>query len=239
MIEREDLNLVTEIYTNDPFERENAIHNCNYVSKCLKYSTDRSFWLELGLGHGVVLQRMSRHFKSMLVLDGSSELVERYTGLYPNVQVELKYFEDFTSDSKFRNIGMGFILEHVDDPAAILNRYRKMLADGGHIFVGVPTASSLHRLLARHGGLLADIRMMSETDRRLGHKRFLTYEDWMEMFRREDFRVERAEGLYLKPLTTTQLETANLDHRVYEALGEIATGLPQISNACFFLLGNE
>ncbi len=239
MVPREDLDLVTEIYANDPFELENAIHDGNYVSKCMRYAEDRSSWLELGLGRGIVLQRLSKSFRSVRVLDGSPLLVERYSGMYPNVAITLSFFEDYITDERFMNIGMGFILEHVDDPAVILERFRKMLMPGGRIFVGVPSASSLHRLLAVEAGLLGDLRAMSDTDRRFGHKRFFTHDDWMALFQNLRMRVIRAEGLYLKPFSTGQLQNLDLAKPVYQALGAVATDLPQISNACFYLLGNE
>jgi 2-polyprenyl-3-methyl-5-hydroxy-6-metoxy-1,4-benzoquinol methylase len=239
MVPREDLDLVTEIYSNDPFEVENAIHGGNYVSKCMQYAEDRSSWLELGLGRGIVLQHLSQNFRSVRVLDGSPLLVERYSGMYPNVDITLSFFEDYSVDEQFMNIGMGFILEHVDDPAVILQRFRKMLMPGGRIFVGVPSASSLHRLLAVDAGLLGDLRAMSDSDRRFGHKRFFTHQDWMALFQDLKMRVVRAEGLYLKPFSTGQIQSLNLPKPVYRALGALATDLPQISNACFYLLANE
>jgi 2-polyprenyl-3-methyl-5-hydroxy-6-metoxy-1,4-benzoquinol methylase len=236
---REDLDLVTEIYTNDPYEVENVIHSGNYVSKCLRYAQDRSSWLELGLGRGIVLQQLSESFRSVHALDGSPLLVDRYSGVYPNVNITLTFFEDFTSSEQFMNIGMGFILEHVADPAVILGKFRKMLMPGGMIFVGVPSASSLHRLLAAEAGLLTDLRTMSDADQRFGHKRYFTHDDWMILFQKVGLRVVRAEGLYLKPFSTGQLQNLNLAKPVYQALGTLAAGFPQISNACFYLLANE
>jgi hypothetical protein len=239
MVSREDLDLVTEIYANDPFEVENAIHDGNYVSKCMRYPEDRSSWLELGLGRGIVLQRLSQSFRSVRVLDGSPLLVERYSGMYPNVAITLSFFEDYSTNERFMNIGMGFILEHVDNPAVILERFRKMLMPGGRIFVGVPNASSLHRLLAVEAGLSGDLRARSDSDRRFGHKRFFIHNDWMALFRNLRMRIVRAEGLYLKLFSTGQLQSLNLAKPLYHALGAVANHLPHISNACFYLLANE
>lgn len=238
-MERENLDLVTEIYSNDPFERENNISVAEYVKRCIRYANGRQFWLELGLGGGHCLRQLSGSMESILVLDGSPVLVDRYNGSMPNVTIELTYFEDFATDRKFNNIGMGFVLEHVDDPALILEKYRGMLAEGGTIFAGVPSASSLHRLLANSAGLLPDIRVLSDADRRFGHKRFFTHDEWMDLFARVGLRVQHAEGLYLKPLTTAQLELLNLDPRIYQAFADVAKDLPQIANTCFYALKND
>src|SRR5215471_12116044 len=209
-MERENLNSVTEIYSNDPFERENEIHCSNYVTKCVQYAGHCDSWLELGLGSGVVIQRLSEKFQHVSVLDGAPVLVRQYTGKYPNVDIILTYFEDFETSERFRSIGMGFILEHVDDPAIILEKYSSLLLPGGRLFVGVPAASSIHRLLAVRAGLLDDIRTMSETDRRFGHKRYFTFNDWIKLFDAVGLKVLRAEGLYLKPFTTQQIESLSL-----------------------------
>ncbi|GIV30222.1 MAG: hypothetical protein KatS3mg028_1288 [Bacteroidia bacterium] len=43
-----------------------------------------------------------------------------------NIFYHLEYFEDFNFDKQFDRIEMGFILEHVDDPLFILNKYKKI-----------------------------------------------------------------------------------------------------------------
>ncbi len=238
-MERENLDSVSDIYSNDPFERENEIHCSNYVAKCVQYAEQRKSWLELGLGSGVVLQQLSEAFQDVRVLDGSPALVSRYAGKHPNVDIVFTYFEDYQTSERFSSIGMGFVLEHVNDPMTILTKYKKLLAPDGRFFIGVPAASSIHRLLAARAGLLSDIRAMSETDRRFGHKRYFTFDDWVELFNNAGLKVLKAEGLYLKPFSTLQMESLLLGPSIYEALGSLATELPQVSNACFFMLGNE
>ena len=233
---REDLDLYAEIYTNDPYERENILTDTDYAERCVRLATAPRRWLELGLGRGARLRRISENSESVLALDGSPEIVSRHQGQYPNVRIELTYFEDFETTERFQNIGMGFILEHVDDPRALLRKYRGMLAEGGSIFAAVPNASSLHRLLGHRAGFLPDLHLLSANDQRFGHKRFLTCAEWRAVFESEGLRIDRVEGLYLKPFTTTQMEKLELDPQVYRALLDIGRELPEIANSCLFVL---
>ena len=238
MTRNENLDLYIDIYKHDPFFHENEMMLDNFSSRCIKYSVNKKNFLELGIGHGITLDKLSKYFSKITVLEGSSKLIKQYQGKYDNVEIHETYFELFETTKRFDNIGMGFILEHVDDPGLLLNKYRSFLTDNGSIFIGVPSASSLHRILGVKAGILADLRQLSEVDISFGHKRYLRYQDWVEIFKKEKFRVVRAEGLYLKPLTTGQLKSLNLNPKIFNALVEIAIDYPEISNSLFFEVKN-
>src|SRR2546425_2819002 len=83
--------------------------------------------LDLGLGHGYSTEYFAKHFLRYKVIECSGEIIQRFRDRFGISKVDIAqgYFEDFDTDESFDNIGMGFILEHVDDPAAILCRYRQ------------------------------------------------------------------------------------------------------------------
>jgi trans-aconitate methyltransferase len=234
-----DLDRYLNAYASNPFQLENEMMLYNYARRCIKYAFARDQYLELGIGHGITLTELSRHFSRVVVLEGASALVEKHRSMYANVEIIETYFEIFQTTDRYDHVGMGFVLEHVDDPVALLDRFRAFLTKNGSIFIGVPSASSLHRILAHKAGLLDDVRRLSETDRSFGHKRFLTYQDWIALLRRERFRIVRAEGLYLKPFSTAQIESLNLESGVFDALVDIAASYPEISNAVFIEVRNE
>ena len=234
-----NLDNYVDTYDNDPFLHENEMMLEQYVSRCIQYRVSNENYLELGIGHGITLDKLSRHFSHITVLEGSPKMVAEYADKYTNVDIHEIFFEDYNTKKKYDNIGMGFVLEHVDDPVILLKRYRNFLTERGSIFIGVPSASSLHRILAVKAGMLDDIQKMSETDIRFGHKRFLTFNDWVAMLRSEGFAIVRAEGLFLKPFTTSQLNSLNLDQRIFDALAGMAREYPQISNTIFLEVKNE
>jgi len=128
-------------------------------------------------------------------------------------------------------IEMGFILEHVDDPDEVLTRYRGFLRAGGNLFMAVPNAKSLHRLIGHRAGLLDDMYRLSEDDLQLGHKRYFDCTAFTQLALRCGLKVVSIEGLFLKPFTTNQLASLNLDAEIWQALYNIGGPFPEISNA--------
>lgn len=233
----ENLNQYVETYTKDPFEKENSMMLSRFVSLCISNLVEDDTFLELGIGHGITLSELVKKIKNVTVLEGSSKLISQYQNMYDNVDIVEVYFEKYNTSKKFNNIGMGFVLEHVDDPIQILKQYKPFLTDKGSIFIGVPSASSLHRSLALNAGMIDDIRVLSDADIKFGHKRFFTYDDWCNVIKSAGLRVKNAHGLYLKPFTTDQIASLNLDSKIIEGLSDIALLYPEIANTLYFEVG--
>lgn len=229
---KHDLN----VYGNDPYEKENLLSMLNYVHFIGKYCLDKESFLELGIGHSKTVELLSAKFDNVTVLDGERKLVDKYKEKYPHVNFIETYFENFQSDKIYKNIGMGFILEHVQNPELIIRKYSNLLDVNGRVFISVPNANSLHRVLANKSGILNDVKALSETDIKLGHLRFLTYLEWVDMFEKCNMEIEASHGLFLKPFTTQQIEMLNLGHALYDSLGSVAHCFPEISNSCFFVV---
>lgn len=229
----EDLNQYLDTYSNDPFHDENQRGLKRYVNCCINNSIGNDNYLELGIGHGVTLARLSRHFNRIVVLEGASSLVKDYQDKYHNVEIIETYFEKFSTLEKFDNIGMGFILEHVDDPGAVLQRFAQFLSATGRVFIGVPSASSMHRLIAQQAGLLDDLRQLSDTDIAFGHKRLWTCADWKNLLETQGYKLEKIQGISFKPFSTGQLQSLNLTPEIIEAMDDFCITYPELANALF------
>lgn len=238
---KNNLNIIHDlsVYENDPYEKENLLSMSNYVNLIDECSFDKSSFLELGIGHSKTIELLSQKFTNVTVLDGEEKLINKYKKIYPNINFEKIYFEEFETTRRYKNIGMGFVLEHVNAPEEILNKYSKLLDKNGKIFISVPNANSLHRIIANKAGLLDDMKILSETDKRYGHLRFLTYFEWVDLFKRCNMEIEVSYGLFLKPFTTQQIHLLGLDSNIYNSLGTTAHIFPEISNSCFFILKNK
>lgn len=186
--------------------------------------------LELGLGHGLTTQRFSQHFSRHLVLDGSGSVIEQFRNHYPDTDAEVleTYFEDFETDERFDVIVMGFILEHVADPGLILRKFRHLLKPGGRCFVSVPNAESLHRRFGHAAGLLDDVMTLGKGDQELGHVRLYSSITLDRELRDAAYRVVRTEGVFLKPFTTSQLQSLHLDPVILEAMCAVGVAYPEL-----------
>ncbi|SES89269.1 2-polyprenyl-3-methyl-5-hydroxy-6-metoxy-1,4-benzoquinol methylase [Nitrosospira multiformis] len=189
--------------------------------------------LELGLGHGYSTEYFAKTFQRYQVVEGSQEMIDRFRKRFAieGVDIAQGYFEDFETDERFDVIGMGFVLEHVDDPAAIIRRYAQFLSPGGSIYIAVPNAESLHRRLGHAAGLLPDIYALSSADLEFGHKRYFTLESLVTMVQGEGLRIRKVEGLLLKPITTQQMLDLNLSEAILQAMLKVGVDYPELCNS--------
>ncbi len=189
--------------------------------------------LELGLGHGYSTEYFAKTFQRYQVIEGSQEMIDRFRERFAieGVDIAQGYFEDFETDERFDAIGMGFVLEHVDNPAAIIRRYAQFLSPGGSIYIAVPNAESLHRRLGHAAGLLPDMYALSSADLEFGHKRYFSLESLVEMVEGEGLEIRKVEGLLLKPITTQQILNLNLSEAILQAMLKVGVDYPELCNS--------
>lgn len=216
---------------NNLYDFDNEIILKWYPHRVIKFAGNAGSMLELGLGHGYTTDIFSKHFEKYIVLDGSAAVIENFKKNYPDCTAEIveTFFENYSSDEKFDIINLGFILEHIDNPFEILTRYKNFLAPGGKMFVSVPNAEVLNRRLGNLAGLLPDMTVLSENDHLLGHKRYYTVETLTKEIEAAGYKLERMEGIYLKPFTTQQILSLNFDKEIIRALCEVGVDYPELS----------
>ncbi|MGB6306532.1 MAG: class I SAM-dependent methyltransferase [Steroidobacteraceae bacterium] len=213
-----------------PFDFDNEILLTWYPKRIRALTLNATSLLELGLGHGFSTSYFSTQYARHVVLEGSAAVIANFKKNHPACRAALieTYFENFDRDERFDVIVMGFILEHVDDPLAILRRFRRFLAPGGKMFIAVPNAEVLNRRLGHIAGLLADIKSLSDHDKLLGHRRYYTVESLTADVVAAGYRVKSMEGIYLKPFTSQQIQSLNFDRRILDALCEVGIAYPEL-----------
>lgn len=213
------------------YDFDNTIQLKWYPERIVQFSQGANSLLELGLGHGITASVFEQYFKRHVVVDASPAVIENFRQRYPHSKVEIaeSYFETFDTRERFDVIVFGYVLEHVNDPVQLLNHFRSFLAPGGRTFVTVPNAEVLNRRLGHLAGMLPDMQQLSEHDLLLGHKRYYTVETLRQDIRQAGYEVLRMEGIYLKPLTTMQMISLNLDKQIIEALCLMAIDFPELS----------
>ena len=165
--------------------------------------------LELGIGHGYTPGLFNAACDRHVIIEGSQLVIDLFKEKSPDFagEVVFSYFENFDTDERFDVIVMGFILEHVDNPGMLLDRFKRFLKPGGRIFVAVPNAKSMNRRLGVELGKIDDIYSLNANDHALGHKRQYCRDTLKQEIQGHGYAVSLEEGIYLKPLPLAVLKT--------------------------------
>jgi SAM-dependent methyltransferase len=213
------------------YDFDNEILLTWYPQRIIKNSKGSQSLLELGLGHGFTANIFSGNFSRHVILEGSGAVIENFRSRNPDYKADIveTYFEKYSTEEKFDVIVMGFILEHVDNPLEIIKAYKRFLAPGGKMFLSVPNSEVLNRRLGHIAGLLDDMEALSQNDHLLGHKRYYSVKSLSAEIVSAGFKIEKIEGIYLKPFTTTQMISLNLNESILNALCEVGINYPELS----------
>ncbi len=165
--------------------------------------------LELGPAHGILTERLVESCDDVAVVDGSSQFCELLRKRFATIDVHHALFEDFVPERSYDTLVLGHVLEHVNDPVALLQRARTWINDGGVLLAAVPNANSLHRELAVELGMLATNDELNDTDRHHGHVRVYTPDRLRHDVESAGFTIDLLGGFWLKTLSNAQIEASS------------------------------
>jgi 2-polyprenyl-3-methyl-5-hydroxy-6-metoxy-1,4-benzoquinol methylase len=161
--------------------------------------------LELGPADGEMTQFLVQDFEQLTIVEGSTDLLAQIPERANLIKVHA-LFEEFEPEEAFDSIILEHVLEHVDDPMALLKRVKKWLAPNGRLIVGVPNGHSIHRLVAVKMGMLANPCQLNSRDYALGHRRVYTPQTLRAELEKCDLSVHEIGGVYFKPLSNGQIQ---------------------------------
>jgi SAM-dependent methyltransferase len=189
--------------------------------------------LELGTAEGTVTWYLARNAEAVVSVDGSPLLLERARKEVPekNVVFVEALFEAYEPEGKFSSIVLSCILEHVDDPVAILARAGRWLEPDGLIHIVVPNAGALNRRVGRAMGMLANLDQLHEGDQRLGHQRVYSWKKMGADIEAAGLVASHLDGILLKPLSDAQMK--DWDTRIVDALYEVGKDFPELCSEIY------
>jgi trans-aconitate methyltransferase len=162
--------------------------------------------LELGPADGVVTEMMMLDDVYPDLVEGSQVLTNSLKRKFPQLSIVESLFEEYIPEKKYTTIVMGHVLEHVENPIQILQKFSNFLTEDGLIWASVPNALSIHRKAAVKMGLLDTPYQLNEADIQLGHRRVFDLDAFYELFNSAGLKVINSGGYLLKPLSYAQME---------------------------------
>jgi 2-polyprenyl-3-methyl-5-hydroxy-6-metoxy-1,4-benzoquinol methylase len=227
----EDLDQYAAAYGSDsPYALDNRLILNWYPRRVLQLTPARDSLLELGIGHGYVSNVLGREFRRHVIIEGSPEMIRKYRegGYGSNTEIIEAFFEEWQSPERFDVIVMGFVLEHVENPAVILDKYRENLAEQGSLFIAVPNYEALNKRLGYAAGMMTSLAELTEEDVALGHRRLFSLASLRELVDSAGYREIAVEGIFLKPVSTQQLIDLNLSEDILRATLEVGVAYPEL-----------
>lgn len=180
--------------------------------------------LEMGYGTGLITRELLTHGVGLDVLEGSGTLAEHARGEHPGLTVHVDMFEDFAPEVPYDAVLALHVLEHVDDPIALLGRIGAWLRPGGMLISVTPNAQSIHRQLAVAMGLHEQLDDLSPRDHLVGHQRVYDL-DWLHRDLEAGGFVPEADfGYFVKPLSNGQM--LDWPTEVLEGLNRLSSTVP-------------
>lgn len=200
----DDLDAIAARYYDDPPADEwiEARVQAWIMPKIIGWCQGRT--LEMGYGSGITTRLLTEAGVEVEVLEGSHLL--RAKAMEAGATCWHAQFEDFGPGPTYDTVLCLHVLEHVEDPVAVLRRVRGWLKPGGRLIAVTPNAQSLHREV---GAIMTgdSCAALSDRDHLVGHRRVYFPDDLRADVERAGFRVRRSDvfGWFTKPVNNARM----------------------------------
>jgi len=164
--------------------------------------------VEVGVGEQANTALLSAMFGEVIGIEPAAEYAEalRSDGAIRVIESTMEGADLDEYAGTVDAVLMCCVLEHVLDPARCLEKARSLLHHDGVLVVIVPNATSLHRRVGRHMGLIGRLDELGDGDRRLGHLRYYDFDMLEDALSTAGFGRIDVDGLLLKPLPNSMMD---------------------------------
>ena len=197
--------------------------------------------LELGSFKGDFTKRLLPYFSDITCVEASSEAIEAARNEFGD---KIKFinglFEEVSLSGKFDNIVLTHVLEHIDDPVAVLKKINdEWLSIGGRFFLVCPNANAPSRQIAVKMGLITHNSAITPAEAEHGHR--ITYSlDTLERdARAAGLKVVHRSGIFFKALANFQwdmlLNTDIISKEYLEGCYQLGQQYPDLCSSIFLM----
>ena len=197
--------------------------------------------LELGSYKGDFTRRFLPYFSDITCVEASDEAVaEARRRLGDQVQVMHSTFETATLPRRYDNIILTHVLEHLDDPVAVLRRINEeWLAEGGRLFLVCPNAHAPSRQIAVKMGLISHNAAVTPAEAEHGHRRTYALDTLERDAVQAGLKVAHRSGIFFKALANFQwdrlLQTDIISPAYLEGCYQLGQQYPDLCSSIFLL----
>ena len=163
-------------------------------------------FLELGSFKGDFTRRFLPYFNDITCVEASDEAIKIAQAEFgSNVKFVNSLFETAKLPTRYDNIILTHVLEHVDDPVAVLKRINfEWLSDTGRLFLVCPNANAPSRQIAVKMGLISHNSAITSAEKEHGHQITYTLDTLERDAKSAGLNVVYRTGIFFKALANFQ-----------------------------------
>lgn len=197
--------------------------------------------LELGSFKGDFTQRLLGVFDDITCVEASDEALQTAREkLGEKVTYVNNRFETVSLRRTYRNIILTHVLEHLDNPVAVLQRINdEWIADDGRLFLVCPNANAPSRQIAVKMGLISHTTAVTPAEKEHGHRCTYTLDTLERDARAAGLKVIYRTGIFFKALANFQwdrlLATDIISKEYLDGCYELGQLYPELCSSIFLL----
>ena len=197
--------------------------------------------LELGSFKGDFTKRLTPYFKDITCVEASEEAIATARNEFgENVKFVHALFEGVNLPTKYDNIVLTHVLEHLDNPVRIMKRINdEWLSDKGRFFLVCPNANAPSRQIAVKMGLITHNAAITSAEAAHGHR--ITYS--LDTLERDavaaGLKVVQRSGIFFKALANFQwdrlLNTDIISEEYLKGCYQLGQVYPDLCSSIFLM----
>jgi len=197
--------------------------------------------LELGCYKGDFTKRLMPLFEDITCVEASDEAVEvAKKQLGDKIKFVNALFEEATLPSKYNNIILTHVLEHLDDPVSVLKRVNsEWLSDNGRFFLVCPNANAPSRQIAVKMGLISHNSAVTPAESEHGHQITYTLDTLERDVKAAGLNIVHRSGIFFKALANFQwdslLQTDIISGAYLEGCFQLGQQYPDLCSSIFLM----
>jgi 2-polyprenyl-3-methyl-5-hydroxy-6-metoxy-1,4-benzoquinol methylase len=197
--------------------------------------------LELGSFKGDFTKRLLPLFSNITCVEASTEAIAMAQEKLPRtVNIINSMFEDVNLETRFDNIVMTHVLEHLDDPILVLKRINEeWLSDTGRFFLVCPNANAPSRQIAVKMGLISHNSAVTPAEAEHGHRCTYTLDTLERDAVAAGLKVVHRSGIFFKALANFQwdqlLQTDIISPAYLDGCYKLGQQYPDLCSSIFLV----
>ena len=197
--------------------------------------------LELGSFKGDFTRRLIKRFDDITCVEASHKAIEVAKSEFgKKIKFIEALFESLVLPTKYDNIVLTHVLEHLDDPILVLNRINnEWLSDNGRLFLVCPNANAPSRQIAVKMGLISHNTAITSAEESHGHRITYTLDTLERDAKIAGLNVVHRSGIFFKALANFQwdklMNTNIISPEYLEGCYELGQLYPDLCSSIYLM----